>query len=537
MEWLNQLSITILVAISSWMQQHDLPLNPIFSSPRWQVTQEWGLQNNVYSMAAVSKDVGPECSGRTGYSIRLPTINYGAHEVFADGKLVMRSGDPALRTYSSLATTHLVPCSLLEDAALVEWRAYSYARSTARIREFPDLIGAKDLFESLRLALQVLGAGLLIFSFMVSLSQIRHLKFVPASALVFAYLGFICHAFIHLMPIIDIDPPLQVGHKLWSVTLVTGTLFLLMFVAGQYSLNKTAKRIAMRFLFVALLISAVALTGDTIQLASMLALATATGALTVAAFHSIKRSIYGRPPRPPRLLKSTGVLLFASAYAIETMMTLGMIGYAPIMPIQIAMAFTMFALGINESARQALLERIRSNQDHQTMHPREASQSAPGPISEMQSIDLAEIIHSVVELVKPHLKAQIRIQAQATAQLHLQCSPSSIIQILLSLVTNAADAITDSGKIEIAARKQGENAVVRVSDTGRGIPKEILGRVFDPFFSTKSTSEVSGLGLYVVKRDIERLGGTVKISSHPDQGTEVTLILPLSNNQPLRHVA
>ncbi len=101
-------------------------------------------------------------------------------------------------------------------------------------------------------------------------------------------------------------------------------------------------------------------------------------------------------------------------------------------------------------------------------------------------------------------------------------------QILLNLIKNALDAIGNSGSMRIETSFDAAHSVVQcsVADSGRGIPKELLPRVFDPFFSTKGDEGNSGLGLSVVYGLVSKFKGTIGIESEEGVGTTVHIALP-----------
>lgn len=99
-----------------------------------------------------------------------------------------------------------------------------------------------------------------------------------------------------------------------------------------------------------------------------------------------------------------------------------------------------------------------------------------------------------------------------------------IKEVLNNLLSNAFDAVEElKGKIEVALSEQDDKLLIQVKDNGSGISKENLGRVFDPFFSTKAKG--TGLGLSVCRQIIDMHGGTILIDSQTDKGTTVTLSL------------
>ena len=100
-----------------------------------------------------------------------------------------------------------------------------------------------------------------------------------------------------------------------------------------------------------------------------------------------------------------------------------------------------------------------------------------------------------------------------------------IIRVLQNLITNAVDAMDRGGVLTIRAKPSpdGRMMAVSVSDTGRGIPEEILDKIFTPFFSTKM--EGRGLGLFIVKKIVEKHGGSISVSSGKE-GTTFTFTVP-----------
>ncbi len=104
--------------------------------------------------------------------------------------------------------------------------------------------------------------------------------------------------------------------------------------------------------------------------------------------------------------------------------------------------------------------------------------------------------------------------------------PYQLRQVLLNLLTNAIHATGSGGNITIKLEVIGEEVALSVQDTGQGIPKENLERIFEPFFSTKSPGEGTGLGLFVTRGIVEKLGGTIEVESRLGHGTSFCIKLP-----------
>jgi signal transduction histidine kinase/CheY-like chemotaxis protein len=119
------------------------------------------------------------------------------------------------------------------------------------------------------------------------------------------------------------------------------------------------------------------------------------------------------------------------------------------------------------------------------------------------------------------------------------CDPNQLENAMLNLVLNARDAMPDGGHLLIETRNSvfldsrgaskvpaGEYMGLFVTDTGAGMPPDVIARAFDPFFTTKPTGEGTGLGLSMIYGFVQQSGGHVLLSSEPGQGTMVSIYLP-----------
>ncbi len=99
-------------------------------------------------------------------------------------------------------------------------------------------------------------------------------------------------------------------------------------------------------------------------------------------------------------------------------------------------------------------------------------------------------------------------------------------QVWMNLIDNALDAVTVNGRVVVAASCEPGRVVVRITDNGPGIPADIAGRIFDPFFSTKGVGKGTGLGLDIVRRLLQRHDGEIAVESEPGR-TEFQVRLPV----------
>ncbi len=111
--------------------------------------------------------------------------------------------------------------------------------------------------------------------------------------------------------------------------------------------------------------------------------------------------------------------------------------------------------------------------------------------------------------------------------LYILGKSSSIKHVFLNLITNSVQAMPKGGMLDITGKNLNNNKIeICFSDTGLGIPAENLGKIFEPFFTTKGTGKGTGLGLWIVKREIENHGGEIKVKSKYRNGTTFIIILP-----------
>jgi len=106
-------------------------------------------------------------------------------------------------------------------------------------------------------------------------------------------------------------------------------------------------------------------------------------------------------------------------------------------------------------------------------------------------------------------------------------SGNRLQQVFLNLFLNARDAMPSGGMLEVRTSSQNGSVQVEVTDTGVGIPNDILRRIFDPFFTTKATGRGTGLGLSVTYGIVQEHKGRIDVRSTPGKGTSFHLEFPV----------
>jgi two-component system NtrC family sensor kinase len=109
-------------------------------------------------------------------------------------------------------------------------------------------------------------------------------------------------------------------------------------------------------------------------------------------------------------------------------------------------------------------------------------------------------------------------------------SPSELQQVFFNLINNAIDAMeSQGGTLTISCGQKKDFLVIKVSDTGKGIPEANLDRIFDPFFTTKPVGKGTGLGLSICYGIIEKMEGTLEVESRVGKGTTFVVSIPLQS--------
>jgi signal transduction histidine kinase len=142
--------------------------------------------------------------------------------------------------------------------------------------------------------------------------------------------------------------------------------------------------------------------------------------------------------------------------------------------------------------------------------------------------DAGRVVDATVRILRRDVERIANIQVVLERAPLVRVETSALGQVVLNLVLNAAQAIEGSGlkgkTIRIVVESQGETAVLSVSDDGPGISKENLERIFEPYFTTKSTG--TGLGLSIVREMVRRVGGQISVLSQPNHETTFRVLLP-----------
>jgi PAS domain S-box-containing protein len=148
--------------------------------------------------------------------------------------------------------------------------------------------------------------------------------------------------------------------------------------------------------------------------------------------------------------------------------------------------------------------------------------------------DLHDAIDETLGIVWNELKYKAAVRKQYGVLPKVYCNIGEIKQVFVNLFVNAAHAIAGTGEIVIATESDDDHVIVRISDTGCGIPRQNLMRVFDPFFTTKDVGKGTGLGLWISATIIQKHNGSISVDSTVGKGTIFTIRIPVNQAERMK---
>jgi two-component system sensor kinase FixL len=154
------------------------------------------------------------------------------------------------------------------------------------------------------------------------------------------------------------------------------------------------------------------------------------------------------------------------------------------------------------------------------------------PPAQKQPGDMAAALAGALDLFQDSFKEHhIRVRQVAETPLpRVAFDPQQIHQVLINLLKNAQEAMPEGGEITISSRVRGPNLEIGISDTGSGMPPEVVANIFQPYYTTKEMG--TGLGLAICQAILQEHGGRILVASTPGAGTTFTLQLPLEDAAP-----
>jgi two-component system, NtrC family, sensor histidine kinase HydH len=267
-----------------------------------------------------------------------------------------------------------------------------------------------------------------------------------------------------------------------------------------------------------------------IQVIGETSLAACLGWIAAAFSRSLSAQDLSHDPRATTLLDSVSREVPESwPTSVLTRVTVGLVHQfgTPVASIEGA-AWMLDDANVSEEKKREFVGIIRKESQRLSRVLSEVlAFTRPRP-PQFQQLDVSAVVDDVIHFACPKDRGPtILFEKAVPADLpHLRGDAEQIRQALLNLALNAVQATPPGGTVDISARVESNHFVITVVDHGQGIPESALGRIFDPFFTTRENS--LGLGLPVAQHIIAEHGGRTTVESHLDNGTRVTIHLPVS---------
>lgn len=152
------------------------------------------------------------------------------------------------------------------------------------------------------------------------------------------------------------------------------------------------------------------------------------------------------------------------------------------------------------------------------------------------SVNLVNLLRDILDILNVTRPPEVKISWDPPKhEIKYSINPTRFQQLVMNLCLNAIQAMPGGGELKISLSGTHDSGILlEVSDTGCGIEKEAIMKIFDPLFTTKTEGKGTGLGLFVVKHIVEEYGGKIDIYSEPDRGTRFLISFPPMNQEKIR---
>jgi two-component system NtrC family sensor kinase len=148
-----------------------------------------------------------------------------------------------------------------------------------------------------------------------------------------------------------------------------------------------------------------------------------------------------------------------------------------------------------------------------------------------ETVQLAPLVDEALDLtLGTEARAKIQVAREVDGA-EVRTDPGLVRHLLTNLVANAVDAMPNGGRLEVQARQEGRDVVLRVADTGTGMAPEVKRHIFEAFFTTKPSGSGTGLGLAICKEIARALKGRIDVESEPGKGSSFTVRFPVAEAQ------
>lgn len=151
--------------------------------------------------------------------------------------------------------------------------------------------------------------------------------------------------------------------------------------------------------------------------------------------------------------------------------------------------------------------------------------------NESKIIDINQMVSKLIEMHNDAIKKNdINVKVESNIIDEIKINGDSLEHIILNLLSNSVDAMEGGGDLLIATHLENNNLIIICQDTGIGIDDNSMNNIFNPFFTTKELGKGTGLGLFIVYSEVEKLNGKIDVKSKINEGTIFTITIPLERS-------
>ncbi|WP_336487254.1 response regulator [Methylobacterium nigriterrae] len=145
---------------------------------------------------------------------------------------------------------------------------------------------------------------------------------------------------------------------------------------------------------------------------------------------------------------------------------------------------------------------------------------------ERSLVNVPEAIETVLALIQHKLGTRITVERDFSGRAEIHCTPALLNQVVMNILGNAADAMPEGGTIRVVTESQDDVDLIRISDSGPGIPEALREKIFEPFFTTKPVGSGTGLGLAIAYSVVQAHSGSLTVESAPGGGACFVIGIP-----------
>ncbi len=150
----------------------------------------------------------------------------------------------------------------------------------------------------------------------------------------------------------------------------------------------------------------------------------------------------------------------------------------------------------------------------------------------LTEFDIPKEIDTTLNILNNSYKNRIDVIKEYEDDLpRIEAFGGQLNQVFMNILDNAQYAVKGEGSVKIQVKTQGNNVIIKFTDSGEGIKQEDLNRVFEPFYTTKPVGEGTGMGMSITYRVVKNHNGDIKVSSEQGKGTTFTLTLPINHKR------